>query len=127
MMSHGRRRSAASTPPPSAGDPRDDQNDEQARQRDAWITVQRAHAVANGLPVLVCNRIGHEADPSGHSTGIQFWGSSFVAGPQGEILAEADYCNRPRSCMRPSIWAAPRMCDASGRSCATAASMPIRI
>jgi N-carbamoylputrescine amidase len=68
----------------------DDTADEQARQRDAWITVQRAHAVANGLPVLVCNRIGHESDPSGHSTGIQFWGSSFVAGPQGEILAEAD-------------------------------------
>ena len=69
-------------------DPRD-KSDEQARQREAWITVQRAHAVANGLPVLVCNRTGHEADPSSQSSGSQFWGSSFVAGPQGEILASA--------------------------------------
>lgn len=69
-------------------DPRDDQA-EQQRQRDAWMTVQRAHAVANGVPVLSCNRTGHEPDPSQQSEGIQFWGSSFVAGPQGEILAEA--------------------------------------
>ncbi len=69
-------------------DPRDN-NAEQARQRDAWVTVQRAHAVANGLPVLVCNRAGHEPDPSGVGPGVQFWGSSFVTGPQGEILAEA--------------------------------------
>ncbi len=69
-------------------DPRDEEP-EQTRQRDAWITIQRAHAVANGLPVLVCNRTGHEADPSGQSSGSQFWGSSFVAGPQGEILASA--------------------------------------
>lgn len=69
-------------------DPNDDE-DEQSRQREAWITVQRAHAVANGIPVLVCNRTGHEADPSGHSDGIRFWGSSFVAGPQGELLAQA--------------------------------------
>jgi N-carbamoylputrescine amidase len=62
---------------------------EQARQRDSWITIQRAHAIANGLPVLVCNRVGHEPDTSGLTQGIQFWGSSFVAGPQGEILAEA--------------------------------------
>jgi len=69
-------------------DPRD--NDaEKARQREAWITVQRGHAIANGLPVLVCNRAGHEPDPSGATRGIQFWGSSFVAGPQGELLAEA--------------------------------------
>ena len=54
------------------------------------IDGQRAHAVANGLPVLSCNRVGFEADPSGHGPGIQFWGSSFVAGPQGEMLAEAD-------------------------------------
>ena len=67
----------------------DDATDEQARQREAWITIQRAHAVANGLPVLVCNRVGHEADPSGHTPGIRFWGSSFIAGPQGEILAQA--------------------------------------
>jgi N-carbamoylputrescine amidase len=68
-----------------------DPNDEQAekqRQRDAWITIQRSHAVANGLPVLSCNRVGHEPSPTGAS-GIDFWGASFVAGPQGEILAEA--------------------------------------
>ena len=67
----------------------DDPADEQSRQRDAWITIQRAHAVANGIPVLACNRVGYEADPSAHSAGIGFWGSSFVAGPQGEILAQA--------------------------------------
>jgi N-carbamoylputrescine amidase len=66
-----------------------DEEAEQARQREAWITVQRGHAVANGLPLLACNRTGHEADPSGHSEGAQFWGSSFVAGPQGEFLAQA--------------------------------------
>lgn len=69
-------------------DPRD-ADDEKARQRDAWMTIQRAHAVANGLPVAVCNRTGTEPDPSGQSQGIAFWGSSFVAGPQGEILAQA--------------------------------------
>jgi N-carbamoylputrescine amidase len=68
-------------------DPRDDEA-ERARQREAWIVSQRAHAIANGLPVVVANRVGLEADPSGASQGIQFWGSSFVAGPQGEILAE---------------------------------------
>jgi N-carbamoylputrescine amidase len=67
----------------------DDTVDEQRRQLDAWQTVQRAHAVANGLPVLVCNRTGFEADPDGRTSGIHFWGSSFVAGPQGEILAQA--------------------------------------
>jgi len=69
-------------------DPRDD-DDEKQRQRDSWRTVQRAHAVANGLPVLSCNRTGHEPDPTGQNPGIDFWGGSFVAGPQGEILAEA--------------------------------------
>ena len=69
-------------------DPRDT-SAEQTRQRDSWITIQRAHAIANGLPLLACNRVGHETDPSGQSEGIQFWGSSFVAGPQGELLAEA--------------------------------------
>jgi N-carbamoylputrescine amidase len=63
---------------------------EQARQREAWVTIQRAHAVANGLPVVVCNRIGHEADPSAATGGIRFWGSSFIAGPQGEVLDQAD-------------------------------------
>jgi N-carbamoylputrescine amidase len=62
---------------------------EQARQRDAWETVQRGHGVANGLPVLACNRVGYEPDPSGATRGTTFWGSSFVAGPQGEILARA--------------------------------------
>lgn len=62
--------------------------DEKKRQRDAWITIQRAHAVANGLPVIVANRVGYEPDPSGATNGITFWGSSFVAGPQGEILAQ---------------------------------------
>jgi len=70
-------------------DPRDDK-DEQIRQRDAWIISQRAHAVANGVPVISVNRVGHEADPSGQSEGIQFWGNSFVAGPQGEMLLHAD-------------------------------------
>lgn len=63
-----------------------DSPDEQERQREAWTTVQRGHAVANGLPVVTVNRVGHEPDPSGATGGIQFWGSSFVAGPQGEFL-----------------------------------------
>ena len=69
-------------------DPRDDAA-EKRRQHDAWLTIQRAHAVANGLPVAVCNRIGLEADSSARGHGIQFWGTSFVAGPQGEMLAQA--------------------------------------
>lgn len=67
-------------------DPRDTP-EEQQRQLDAWVTVQRGHAVANGIPVLSANRVGFEADPSGAGAGIRFWGSSFVAGPQGEFLA----------------------------------------
>ena len=70
-------------------DPRDEK-DEQTRQKDAWVISQRAHAVANGVPVISCNRVGHESDPSAQSEGIQFWGNSFIAGPQGEILAEAN-------------------------------------
>lgn len=69
-------------------DPRDDQQ-EKNRQREAWITAQRAHAIANGLPVVACNRVGREADPGGQTPGIEFWGSSFIAGPQGEFLAQA--------------------------------------
>ncbi|SCZ63156.1 carbon-nitrogen hydrolase [Thiohalomonas denitrificans] len=69
-------------------DPADDAA-EQERQREAWITVQRGHAVANGLPVLACNRTGAEPDPSSHTSGARFWGSSFAAGPQGEFLARA--------------------------------------
>ncbi|MEO8161532.1 MAG: carbon-nitrogen hydrolase [Arenimonas sp.] len=68
-------------------DPGDD-DDEKARQRQAWLLSHRGHAVANGLPVLSCNRVGHEASPSG-GRGIDFWGSSHVLGPQGEFLAEA--------------------------------------
>jgi N-carbamoylputrescine amidase len=68
----------------------EDDATEQGRQRDAWITIQRSHAVANGLPVMVCNRVGIEKDPSGRSNGIRFWGSSFICGPQGEILQQAD-------------------------------------
>ena len=66
-----------------------DTEDEKARQRGAWTTVQRGHAVANGLPVVAVNRVGYESDPSGATGGITFWGSSFVAGPQGEILYRA--------------------------------------
>lgn len=66
-----------------------DSEAEKKRQQDAWVTVQRGHAVANGLPVIACNRTGYEADPSGVTGGIQFWGHSFVAGPQGELLALA--------------------------------------
>ena len=65
-----------------------DTPEEQQRQLGAWITVQRGHAVANGLPVVTVNRTGHEPDPSGRTNGIQFWGNSFVAGPQGELLAQ---------------------------------------
>lgn len=65
-----------------------DPEEERQRQREAWITVQRGHAVANGLPLLACNRVGAEPDPAG-GPDVRFWGSSFVAGPQGEILAQA--------------------------------------
>ncbi|MDC3213938.1 carbon-nitrogen hydrolase [Pseudoalteromonas distincta] len=70
-------------------DPNDD-SAEQTRQKDAWVISQRAHAVANGVPVISCNRVGHESDPSEQSDGISFWGNSFIAGPQGELLAEAN-------------------------------------
>lgn len=66
-----------------------DSPEEQMRQRDAWVTVQRGHAVANGLPVIAVNRTGYEADPSEQTAGIRFWGNSFVCGPQGEILWQA--------------------------------------
>ncbi len=65
-----------------------DTDDEQKRQKDAWQIIQRAHAVANGIPVITVNRTGYEADPSGQTRGISFWGGSFVTGPQGELLAE---------------------------------------
>lgn len=75
--------------PTAIGYAASDPADEQERQRQAWITIQRAHAVANGLPVVSVNRVGYEPDPSGMTDGITFWGSSFVAGPQGEILHSA--------------------------------------
>ncbi|MBO4906012.1 MAG: carbon-nitrogen hydrolase [Bacteroidaceae bacterium] len=75
--------------PTAIGFESSDTPDEQQRQREAWQTVQRGHAVANGLPVVAVNRVGHEPDPSGQTRGIQFWGSSFVCGPQGEWLYRA--------------------------------------
>ena len=75
--------------PTAIGYESSDTPEEQQRQREAWMTVQRGHAVANGIPVIAVNRTGHEPDPSGQTNGIQFWGSSFVAGPQGEILYQA--------------------------------------
>lgn len=66
-----------------------DTDAEKSRQQTAWQTVQRGHAVANGLPVISVNRVGHEVDPSGQTNGIQFWGFSFIAGPQGELLYQA--------------------------------------
>lgn len=75
--------------PTAIGFESSDEPAEQQRQREAWTTVQRGHAVANGLPVVAVNRVGHETDPSGMTGGIEFWGSSFVAGPQGELLYKA--------------------------------------
>ena len=76
--------------PTAIGYAANDTAEEQQRQRRAWQTVMRGHAVANGLPVLAVNRVGFEPDPSGQTEGIQFWGTSFLAGPQGEIVYEAD-------------------------------------
>lgn len=90
-----------------------DDPDEQARQLDAWVTVQRGHAVANNLPVIAPNRVGTEPDPTGQSDGIRFWGNSFICGPQGEFLARADdqsetvlstVINRSRSETIRRIW-----------------------
>lgn len=75
--------------PTAIGYAASDSTDEQQRQREAWTTVQRGHAVANGLPVVAVNRVGFEPDPSGQTPGIEFWGSTFVAGPQGELLYRA--------------------------------------
>lgn len=75
--------------PTAIGYESSDLPEEQERQREAWTTVQRGHAVANGLPVIAVNRTGHEPDPSGQTNGIQFWGSTFVCGPQGEFLYRA--------------------------------------
>ena len=75
--------------PTAIGFESSDAPDEQERQREAWMTVQRGHAIANGLPLIAVNRVGLEPDPSGQTKGIKFWGSSFVCGPQGEVLAKA--------------------------------------
>lgn len=75
--------------PTAIGRSAEDPEAEQRRQQDAWETVQRGHAVANGLPVLACNRVGFEPDPSGATAGITFWGNSFACGPQGEIIVRA--------------------------------------
>lgn len=75
--------------PTAIGYESSDTDEEKQRQREAWTTVMRGHAVANGLPVIAVNRVGYEPDPSGQTGGIQFWGSSFAAGPQGELLYRA--------------------------------------
>ena len=75
--------------PTAIGYEKSDTPEEQQRQRTAWTTVQRGHAVANGLPVVTVNRVGHEPDPSGQTQGIVFWGSSFVCGPLGELFYQA--------------------------------------
>lgn len=76
--------------PTAIGYESSDTNEEQERQREAWTTVMRGHAVANGLPVVAVNRVGYEPDPIKQTNGIEFWGSSFVASPQGEMLYRAD-------------------------------------
>lgn len=75
--------------PTAIGYESSDSSEEQQRQREAWTTVQRGHAVANGIPVITVNRVGFEPDPSGQTQGIQFWGSSFITGPQGELFYRA--------------------------------------
>ncbi len=75
--------------PTAIGYASSDTDEEKTRQREAWVTVQRGHAVANGIPVVAVNRVGHEPDPSGQTDGIAFWGNSFVCGPQGELLYQA--------------------------------------
>ena len=75
--------------PTAIGYESSDTKEEQQRQREAWMTIQRSHAIANGIPVVAVNRVGLEPDPSGATNGIKFWGSSFVAGQQGELLYQA--------------------------------------
>lgn len=79
--------------PTAIGWDKDDTDQEQVRQKDAWIGVQRGHSIANNLPVIAINRVGYEADPSTQTTGIDFWGHSFITGPQGEFLALAEHQN----------------------------------
>mgnify|MGYP000474720519 CR=1 FL=1 len=107
--------------PTAIGFDLEDTAEEQQRQRDAWITIQRSHAIANGLPVVAVNRSGFEADPSGATSGAQFWGSSFVAAAR-----EKSWPRRPprrmRFCVFHWILNAPSRYGASGLSCATDAS-----
>lgn len=86
--------------PTAIGFDPDDTSEEQQRQRDAWITIQRSHAIANGLPVVAVNRTGFEPDPSNTTSGAHFWGNSFVAGCQGEILAQASTDTEEVLCIR---------------------------
>ena len=79
--------------PTAIGWDKDDTNQEQVRQKDAWLGVQRGHSIANNLPVIAINRVGYEADPSAQTSGIDFWGHSFITGPQGEFLALAEHQN----------------------------------
>lgn len=79
--------------PTAIGWDSEDTAEEQTRQKDAWIGVQRGHSIANNLPVIAINRVGHEADPSAQTTGIDFWGNSFITGPQGELLVHAEHQN----------------------------------
>ena len=126
--------------PTAIGYESSDTEDEQERQREAWTTVQRGHAVANGLPVITVNRVGHEPDPSRQTNGIEFWGSSFVAGPQGEQQTasssgvphsfpdrKANSFSAPRKTKRPvnsstSTYDVANKCAVGGPSSATAAS-----
>ena len=101
-------------------DPRDDEA-EKERQRDAWVTIQRSHAVANGVPVVSVNRVGHEADPTSLSEGIHFWGNSFVCGPQGEFFVRLRIM-RNKIWLFRLIWPAPKRSGASGRFSATGVS-----
>ena len=101
-----------------------DTDDEKARQLNAWIISQRGHAVANGLPVVSVNRVGHEPDPSMQTNGILFWGNSFVAGPQGEFLAQAGN-ERPENIVVEVDLERRKMYAVGGLSCATAELMPM--
>ena len=85
--------------PTAIGFDPNDTAEEQQRQRDAWITIQRSHAIANGIPLVAVNRTGFESDPSGATSGARFWGSSFVAGCQGEILAQASIATEEVLCV----------------------------
>lgn len=80
-----------------------DTQEQQQRQYEAWVTVQRAHAITNGLPIVVCNRVGLETDPSGQTHGIQFWGNSFIAGPQGEILTSGPSDKEATQCAQINL------------------------